>query len=176
MSTGMEGIIMLPMRNESFELRRGIARAWLLLIPVLISAACGRSDADTAAAVQAQLEKDPVTAPLNLSVTVSDGVASLAGEVRTAEEQHRAIEIARAVVGVSEVVNAMDMDEDLGLAAAVRSALAEDPALASVPIDVDAQDGFVRLISDATTSEQRELAVAVASAVDGVREVEDRMK
>lgn len=146
------------------------------LLLVLMTAACGRSDADTAAAVEAQLEKDSLTAPLDLTVSVSDGVATLAGTVSSPDEQARAIEIARGVVGVSEVTNGLTFDPDALLASTVKSALAADPALAAVPIEVDARNGFVRLISDATDADQRERARAVARSVVGVKDVEDRMR
>lgn len=151
-----------------------LRRAALLL--VLVTSACGRSDADTTAAVEAQLEKDPLTAPLALTVSVSDGVATLSGTVSSPEEQARALAIARGVVGVSQVTNGLTFDQDALLASTVKSALAADPALAAVPIEVDARNGFVRLISDATNAEQRERARAVAQTVAGVRDVEDRMK
>ena len=146
------------------------------LLLVLMSSACGRSDADTAAAVEAQLEKDPLTAPLDLTVSVTDAVATLSGTVSSPEEQARAIEIARGVVGVSQVTNALTFDPDALLASTVKSALAADPTLGAVPIEVEARNGFVRLTSDATNADQRERALAVARSVAGVKDVEDRMR
>lgn len=164
---------MLDQSPVSFCARAGLA---LVLLSTMLAVACGRSDSDVKEAIEAQLAKDPVTAPLQLTVDVREGIASLSGLTRSVDEQTRAAEIARGVVGVSAVVNEMELDEDEQLITAVRRALSDDPLLASVPIDVDARDGFVRLMSDATNAEQRERAVAVARAVDGVTDVEDRMK
>src|SRR5690606_39071801 len=132
--------------RSTFVLQRVAA---LLLVPIL-TVACGRSDADTAAAVREQLQKDSVTAPLELSVTVADGVATLSGTVYSAAEQARAVEIARAVVGVSDVVDDTTIDRDALLATSVKGALTADPALADVPIEVDARNGYVLLSRHAT--------------------------
>ena len=93
----------------------------------------------------------------------------------TLEEQQRALDVTRSVRGVRLVVNDILLN-DTELADKVRRALAADPLLAAVPMDVEAQDGVVRLMSDATNREQRERAVQIAAAVAGVKDVEDRMK
>ena len=93
----------------------------------------------------------------------------------TPEEQQRALDVTRSVRGVRLVVNDILLNET-ALADEVRRALAADPLLAAVPMEIEAQDGVVRLMSDATNREQRERAVQIASAVAGVKEVEDRMK
>jgi hyperosmotically inducible periplasmic protein len=147
-----------------------------LLIVTLLAGACGRSDSDVQAAVERQLAKDPLTAPLNLSVTVTNGVASLAGETTTAAEQARATELARGIEGVKNVVNQMRIDDDVLLVEGIKKALSADPLVASVPIDVDSRDGHVRLMSDQTDRAQRERAVALAKQVHGVKSVEDRMR
>ena len=153
-----------------------MARLASLAAAAALAAACGRPDADVKAAIEAALAKDPVVESLELTVAVSRGIAFVGGETQTTEQQARALDIARAVDGVSQVVNEMDLDENAPLVSAVRKALASDPLLAAVPIDVDARNGVVRLISDATDRAQRERAVAVARGVDGVLDVEDRMK
>jgi hyperosmotically inducible protein len=161
---------------QSILSTRPLARAASLAIATSLAVACGRPDADVKEAIEAELEKDPVVESLELTVSVSRGIAFVAGETQTTEQQARAVDIARAVDGVSEVVNEMELDENAPLISAVKQALASDPLLAAVPIDVDARNGVVRLISDATDRAQRERAVAVARGVDGVLDVEDRMK
>jgi hypothetical protein len=66
--------------------------------------------------------------------------------------------------------------DDGALAEAVRKALAADALVAAAPLEVDARNGYVRLMSDATNAEQRARAVAIARSVEGVKEVEDRMR
>jgi osmotically-inducible protein OsmY len=62
------------------------------------------------------------------------------------------------------------------LADKVKAALAQDAVVGKVPIDVEAQGGLVRISSDQTNREERERIVKIASAVEGVKEIEDRMK
>jgi len=153
---------------------RACARA-ALFFAVTTVAACGRPDADVQAAVKGQLAKDPVTAPLDLTVDVQRGVVTLAGQTSTIAEQTRASEIVRSIEGVKEVTNQMSIADGL-LVEAVKKALAADPLLGSVPIEVDSRNGYVRLISNDTNKEQRDRAREVAKSVGGVKGVEDRMK
>jgi hyperosmotically inducible protein len=163
------------MTSRWFFALRQWTRTALVCALVSVAVACGRPDSSLEQAVRTQLEKDPMTAPLELSVAVRRGIVHLSGETRTRAEQARVLEIVRSLEGVKDVTNAMRIS-DGPLVEAVRKALAEDPMLASVPIDVDSRNGYVRLMSDQTSRDQRERAMAIARKVDGVREVEDRMK
>jgi osmotically-inducible protein OsmY len=165
----------VTMFSSSFEAVRAVARGTLLFTLMVCAAACGRPDSEVEAAVKAQLAKDSVTAPLKLSLEVRRGVVYVVGETRTFAEQERVTEIARSIEGVKDVTNAMRITDGV-LVEEVKKALAADPVVASVPIDVDSRNGFVRLMSDATNREQRERAVALAKKVDGVKNVEDRMR
>jgi hyperosmotically inducible protein len=121
------------------------------------------------------LAVDAVTATLHLDVSVDRGVVRLIGEVSAREQQRRAIELARTVRGVKDVVDEMYLS-DAAIVAAVKKTLASDPVLSSVPLEVDSSGGNIRLMSDQTNQEQRTRAVDVASKVDGVKHVEDRMR
>ena len=159
----------------TMRFRSLVATRSILPLLVIGCAACGRPDADVQAAIKAQLAKDPATAPLDVSVEVRSGVATLAGNTRSQAEQTRAIELARSIEGVKDVKNEMTIS-DGALVEAVKKALAADPMVGSFPIDVDSTNGFVRLMSDKTDSTQRERAVTIARSVNGVKGVEDRMK
>jgi osmotically-inducible protein OsmY len=65
---------------------------------------------------------------------------------------------------------------DAAIVAAVRSALSADALVGSVPIEVDANRGNVRLMSDQTDKDQRARAIELSTKVDGVKHVEDRMR
>jgi hyperosmotically inducible protein len=136
---------------------------------------CGRTDPALLSAVSAQLAVDPTIATLRLDVSVARGVVHLRGDTNSRAEQERAIEIARAVRGVREVVNEMHISDER-IAENVRKALTADQVLVDVPIDVDSADGHVRLHSSQTNSDQRQRAVQLAKAVEGVTSVEDRMR
>jgi osmotically-inducible protein OsmY len=65
---------------------------------------------------------------------------------------------------------------DAAVAAAVKQALQADPVIGKVPIDVDSVNGYTRLMSDQTTKDDRTRALELAKKVDGVTQVEDRMR
>jgi osmotically-inducible protein OsmY len=147
----------------------------LLHAALLGCAGCARSDDDIQKDVAAQMATDPATSGLHISVDVRRRIVFLSGMTNTVDEQQRALDVTRSVRGVKLVVNDIVLNE-AALANQVKQALAADPLLATVPFDIEAQDGVVRLISDATNREQRERAVQITSAIAGVRDVEDRMK
>jgi len=99
----------------------------------------------------------------------------LSGKTPTPTEQQQAIAHAKEVKGVKLVVNDMWLNNNT-LADKVKEALAQDAIVGKVPIEVEAQGKLIRLSSDQTNREERERAVKIASAVEGVAEVEDRMK
>jgi hyperosmotically inducible periplasmic protein len=141
----------------------------------VIPAACGRTDPAVQIAVDAQLAASVETALLSLDISVNRGVVRLAGEVTSRDQQRRAVELARAVDGVKDVIDEMYLG-DGAIVTAVREALASDPLVGKVPIDVDARGGHVRLMSEQTDKEQRARAMDLAAKVDGVKDVEDRMR
>ena len=60
-------------------------------------------------------------------------------------------------------------------AAAVSAALARDPQLSALRIDVDAHDGVVRLSGPAPNAQARSRAETLAKGVDGVTAVDDQL-
>jgi hyperosmotically inducible periplasmic protein len=137
--------------------------------------ACMPSEDDIRRDVRAQLAANPTTARLGLSVSAENRVVYLSGKTATKEEQQQAVDLAREVRGVKLVVNDMWVN-NAELADKVKAALAADAMVGKIPIDVDAKGGFVRLMSDQTNREERARIVEIASAVEGVEQIEDRMK
>jgi hypothetical protein len=142
---------------------------------VALCAACGPSEADIRREVRARLDADRATAPLALSIEVKRQVVYLSGKTATPMEQQQAVALAKGVKGVKLVVNDMWLNNN-ALADKVKEALGHDEVIGKIPIDVEAQGGLVRLSSDQTNREERERIIKIASAVEGVAEVEDRMK
>jgi osmotically-inducible protein OsmY len=140
-----------------------------------LSAACQPSDSVIRRDVQERLAGNPATAGSQISVDVQGGVVRLGGKTATPEEQQLAMGLARPVNGVKVVVNDMWVNNVL-LADRVKEALASDPLVGRVPIEVEAKGDTVSLMSDQTNQDQRARAVRIASAVEGVRQVEDLMK
>ena len=147
----------------------------IVVLSGVIIAACSRSDPALQTAVDSQLAVDSVTATLNLDVSVTRGVVHLAGEVASREQQRRAVEVARAVRGVKDIVDEMHLS-DAAIAAAVKRLLREDPVIGKIPIEVVSNNGYTHLGSDQTTKEERARAMEIARKVDGVTQVEDNMR
>ncbi|OFX13642.1 MAG: hypothetical protein A2Z18_08730 [Armatimonadetes bacterium RBG_16_58_9] len=61
------------------------------------------------------------------------------------------------------------------LAAVIRDRLLEDGRIAALAIDVSCADGFVRLVGNVDTAEQRDLAVELITGMVGVRNVEEEL-
>jgi osmotically-inducible protein OsmY len=96
--------------------------------------------------------------------------------VRARRQYHRALEIAREVVGADQVINEMRLDEP-PLATAIYAAVQRDPLVASVPLAVDVSDrGIVVIRSDRTTEVQRTRLLEIAKQVPGVSRVDAYMK
>ena len=156
-------------------LRRRPMRLLAVIAVASLLAACARSDDRIREDVIAGLRGDPATSRLDLSVHVNRRIVFLSGKTSAYHEQQKALDTARAVRSVRLVVNDMWLNDPV-LAGKVQTALGADPALAGVPIEVHAQSGTVRLISNATNEDQRERAVRIAAAVEGVKRVENGMK
>ena len=139
------------------------------------AAACRPSDPALQIAVDERLSHDRETGWLSLDIAVNRGVIHLAGEVSSRDQRRRIVELARSVDGVKDVVDAMHLSDEV-IAAAVRRALAADPLVGHVPIDVAARRGIVSLMSEQTDKDQRVRAREIAAKVDGVARVDDLMR
>ena len=64
---------------------------------------------------------------------------------------------------------------DAGITAAVKTALAADPALSALRIEVATRDGVVTLAGPAPDEKARERAAVLAGAPEGVRSVDNRL-
>lgn len=64
---------------------------------------------------------------------------------------------------------------DTGITAAVKTALAADPGLSALKVEVNTSQGVVRLEGPAPDEKARERAGVLAAAPDGVRQVDNRL-
>ena len=76
----------------------------LMLAMTVMAAACGKSDADLATAVNNKLKADGVT---GVTAAVKDGVATLTGEVADITVKTKAEASAKTVDGIKSVVNSV---------------------------------------------------------------------
>jgi len=83
---------------------------------------------------------------------------------------------APAAAAPAKAAEAPKPDPDAALAAKVKSALANDPELKMLPIDVRAANGAVTLYGTADNAKLRDKAVRAASRVDGVKSVNNNLQ
>lgn len=76
----------------------------LMLVGVLLLAACGKSDADLTKAANDKLAADKIT---GVTVAVKDGVATLTGEVADITVKNKAEASVKAVEGIKSVTNSL---------------------------------------------------------------------
>jgi osmotically-inducible protein OsmY len=143
-------------------------------LSTVLGVACVLSESEIRRDVRERLDADQEIAKLNLSIEVKNRVVYLSGRTLTPEQQQRAIAAARGR-GIKLVVNHMSLT-NTALIAKVKQALAADERVGKIPIEVDVEGTIVRLMSNQTNSDDRDQAVRVASSVEGVTQVEDRMK
>ncbi len=77
--------------------------------------------------------------------------------------------------GVHVTQRAAGALNDAGITAAVKTALAADPRLSAVKIDVDTKGGVVSLEGPAPDEKSRERAQVLAAAPEGVQRVDNRL-
>lgn len=166
-------------------MRRALVRIHGYLAPALmlaallaagaIAAGCSRSDATLQEELQKQLADDPRMAGSRVTVSVNQGQALIKGETESAAQQQRAVDVARAIKGLTQVQTEMRLS-DAGLTEEVKKAIAADQSVNQVPLRLEVKNAEVNLYSDQTNTDQRARLREIAGGVPGVSRVEDHMK
>lgn len=110
----------------------------------------------------------------SLQVEARDGIVVLRGIVASEAHSFAAVQLARGVPGVKEVVNQLRTDEDLERRIAV--ALASDPAARRHRTAVNVVGGVAYLYGVVPTEEEAEAIRKVAANVAGLVGVESRLQ
>jgi hyperosmotically inducible protein len=159
---------------------------------VLMTAACGKTDAGITTAVKSKLSADDVVKANDIDVDTTNKVVTLTGTVATPEERGRAVELARATDGVASVVDnlrvspavASDaptypaeraMFSDASLTSAVKAKLLADTTVSGLKIDVDTENQIVTLTGNVRSQAEKEQALRLARETEGVKSVNDRL-
>src|SRR5262245_28571458 len=77
----------------------------------LLATACSQTDAGITTSVKSQLVSDDTVKARQIDVTTRDHVVTLTGDVNTAQEEERALQIARSTTGVRDVVDRLRSEE-----------------------------------------------------------------
>ncbi|MDY6993915.1 MAG: BON domain-containing protein [Pseudomonadota bacterium] len=139
-----------------------------------------KTDAQIQAAVEDALLWDPRINKFDLSVSVSAGVATLRGVVDNLKAKRAAARDARDTAGIWRVVNRIkvrpeDSISDEKLVEKVNNALQRDPYVTDYEIGVLADNGVVSLVGDVTSFFEKAQAEDIASRVNGVIAVHNRL-
>ncbi|HSN71577.1 MAG TPA: BON domain-containing protein [Steroidobacteraceae bacterium] len=137
------------------------------------------SDEQIADAVQEALMYDPRVSRFTIEVDSVNGLVTLRGSVADLKAKRAAITDARNTVGVVGVRDRLKvrpgdvMPSDETIAAAVEKALARDPFVTALDIDVSSRGGIVSLHGDVDTWFEKGQADDVAARVKGVVAVDN---
>jgi hyperosmotically inducible protein len=122
--------------------------------------ACNRNDEDRGAAREP--ERSVAQAP------PQQRSEDIKAEARSAAEQAR-----QATAGAVDTM--ANKAKDAAITTSVNAALAKDPQLSALRIDVDTVEGRVALRGTAPDAASRDRAAELAARVDGVRSVENQL-
>lgn len=126
------------------------------VIAVLTLAGCGKAGQEQAQGSQA-----------DVAIAQAESSARVLGE-----QARQGLERAGQAVG-DQVERAAEAFDDAAISAQVSAALAQDPQLSALSIDVDTVAGRVRLTGTAPSAEARDRATQLAAAVPGVQSVDN---
>ena len=147
-----------------------------LIIP-LIGAGCSMTHKEKTATssanqsaeaqIRTKLKNDPLTAPFEIRPSVEGDSVTLTGLVEKEEQRHRAEELSRNIVGeMRKVNNQIKLTEevilDKTLVAKVNTELLSNPVTRLSNIDVQSQNGIVKLNGSVKTAEQKREAERLA--------------
>ncbi len=165
---------------------------WLLSVGLaLLVTACAQTDAGITTSVKTQLAADDTVKARNINVDTSNGSVTLTGEVRSADERTKAVQIARATKGVNDVVDHLTLVpevppvgtsgsvggalSDAAITASIKGKLIADSQTSGLSINVDTADHVVTLKGEVKSAIEKNKAIEIARMTDGVATVNDQL-
>jgi hyperosmotically inducible periplasmic protein len=162
-----------------------IATIFLAMSATSFAAADEARDAMLTERVKTALAGDNVLAKRDIEVETRDGVVQLSGFVDTEDQRTAALMRARSVKGVQEVRNDLSLRDDARptnrpmadtvIAARVRDSLQGADLSEDSDVNVEVSKGVVQLSGFVSTPQEKARAGDLASAVEGVRDVENQI-
>ncbi|HEV8199010.1 MAG TPA: BON domain-containing protein [Candidatus Polarisedimenticolia bacterium] len=168
-----------------------VAGAIGLVLLVALAGCAETKDATVTGTVKTKLAADSQVSAGEIKVDTTNGVVTLTGNIDSQAAKDRAIQIARDTKGVTQVKDMISVREgahsgdapspsrtmgerldDGTITSRVKKSLLDDPAVRGLKIDVDTREGVVYLTGSIPGQAEREKAVQIARATEGVRDVE----
>ena len=147
--------------------------------------ACASTNVGVTSKVKAKLAMDDAVRAYEINVDTKDGVVTLKGTVESQQEKDRAIQIAKETSGVVDVVDMISVEDsdrsigekldDASITMRVKTKLLEDSDVGGLKIDVDTLDGVVTLTGTVRSQDEKEKALQLAKATNGVRDVRSNL-
>ncbi|GAA4385884.1 BON domain-containing protein [Hymenobacter koreensis] len=158
-----------------------LVAAWALSPELRRNKYAPRTDAAVAKAVHDVLRHDPRLTGFAPAVLVKNGVVTLTGSVGNLRAKRSAEQDARGVVGVWEVENQLLVPGQAPEHAAsirqhLQEALARDPYVGHYTFSPEVQNGEVQLLGTVRTHFEQQHAEEVATGIDGVTRLENRVQ
>jgi len=166
----------------------------------VLAVSCAQTDPGITTSVKARLGADELVRAREINVDTKDRVVTLTGVVSRADEEAKALDIARNTKGVIDVVDNITVstrDEaapttgrfgeessatpgtmavtDAGITGRVKTRLLADPTVGGLKIDVDTRDQIVTLTGTVSSQAEKARAVELAKKDESVKRVEDRL-
>ena len=142
-------------------------------------------DTTLTARVKAGLIADPVAEGHHVDVAVYRGVVQLNGFVESSAERAAAVKVARDVAGVKDVKDNLRIEtrgtsvgeviDDSWITSKVKLALVADPVTKARQIDVITNNGVVQLGGFVDSEAAKAQATKVATGVEHVKSVDNRL-
>lgn len=142
-------------------------------------------DATLTERVKTAIDGDSALRARDIEVETRDGVVQLSGFVDSEDQRTAALMRARAVKGVQEVRNDLSLRDDTRptnrttadtvIAARVRNSLQGADLSSDSEVNVEVSKGVVQLSGFVSTPQEKARAGDLASAVEGVRDVENQI-
>ncbi|OGB19637.1 MAG: hypothetical protein A3E51_00620 [Burkholderiales bacterium RIFCSPHIGHO2_12_FULL_67_38] len=140
-------------------------------------------DAVITSGIKSALVSDPLVKGFDLQVETRKGVVQLSGFVDSRAQIDRALALARAVPGVTEVENSVSLKgkpstaatkiDDATVTGRVKTALLADPDIRSFDISVLTHKSVVQLTGFVNSQAQIDRAVRIAAATEGASSVKN---
>jgi len=161
------------------------AIAAIMLVTSVAVAEENSRDTATTERVKTALAGDKALAGRDIEVETRDGVVQLSGFVDSEDQRTAALMRARGVHGVQEVRNDLSLRDDKRpterpvadtvIASRVRDSLKGASLTSESDVNVEVSKGVVQLSGFVSTPQEKARAGDLASAVDGVRDVENQI-
>ena len=164
----------------------------IAVVPGIATATSACSDPCLKAAIASLFMRSPFLSPFEIEISVHDASVTLDGVVAGADERSLAVEIARSIEGIRQVVDHLQIDpdstagpadtgfacdtDDISLAERVRSQLYWNRNTHGLTLQVAASDGIVTLQGEASSRSEAALARLIALNTCGVSQVNNLLR